>query len=196
MSSTGHRFLKNSDQTMQGLIDRFGYLEIKKGEGSFRSLVKIIISQQLSSAAAKTIFDRLDTLLHSTGIKPDVILNLSEGDYKRIGISGRKSEYISALALELDRKPEYLENLKAMNDRDAINAITEIKGIGEWTANIFLLFDCGREDIFPAGDSSLIKALRVLYHISSSDVESFVSKWSPYRSLACLYLWKWVDSKN
>lgn len=184
----------SKDRTLSKLIAHYGSLSIPNSKPDFVALVKIIISQQLSSVAAKTIFSRLHEKLGKKEISPSDLANLSSSEFRKAGISGGKTSYIKGISRLLLERPEFLDEINKMSDVDAMSALTQIKGIGEWSAGIFLLFDCGRKDIFPIGDASLNKAIKTLYKIDAKEAAQFAGRWSPYRSTVCLYLWEWIDS--
>lgn len=184
----------SKDKTLSKIIAHYGSLSIPNSKPDFLALVKIIISQQLSSAAANTIFSRLHDKLGIGEISPSDLANLSDSEFRKAGISGGKTSYIKGVSKLLLDRPMFLDEITKMSDLDAMRALTQIKGIGEWSAGIFLLFDCGRKDIFPIGDVSLNKALKTLYIIDAKEAAQFAKRWSPWRSTACLYLWEWIDN--
>ena len=184
------------DKKLSRIVKRYGAVRVPRGKPGFMSLVRIIVNQQLSGAAAGTILSRLYDRLGKVGMNPAAALDLPDSEFRGAGVSGGKTRYIKGVAQLLVDRPGFLEEVVAMSDGDAIDALVQIKGIGVWSAGIFLLFDCGRRDIFPVGDAALNRAVKLLYGVDGDAAEAFASRWSPYRSYACLYLWKWLDDPD
>jgi len=187
------REILSQDPVLARLIGHFGSLPVPRARADFKAIVKIIIGQQLSGAAARTIFSRLEGRLKAAEFNPSAVRKLKESEFRKVGISRAKTDYIKGVSELLLESPNFLEEVKTMPDSDAFNQLVSIKGIGAWSANIFLLFDCGRKDIFPLGDASLNKALKVLYRVQPKEVGEFSTRWSPYRSSAAMYFWRWAD---
>jgi DNA-3-methyladenine glycosylase II len=187
------RQMLSQDPVLARLIDYFGELPVPRARPDFKAMVRIIIGQQLSGVAARTIFSRLEKSLNSAEFNPRAVIELKESEFRKVGISRAKTEYIKGVSDLLLKRPSFLEEVKKMSDLDAFNQLVALKGIGAWSANIFLLFDCGREDIFPLGDASLNKALKVLYQVQPKDIGEFSARWSPCRSAAAMYFWRWAD---
>ena len=164
----------------------------KKYEDDFTSLVKIIISQQLSGSAVKTIIGKLENQLANNIYDPIKIIKISNNDLRLCGISNAKITYIKGLSDILLNNPLYFKKLKNCSKNEVINELSKIKGIGIWTASIFAMGPLGFEDIFPYGDVTLIKAIKLIYG-EDTLVEDVISKWSPYKTYACRVLWQWVD---
>lgn len=164
----------------------------------FRNLLEAIINQQLSNKAAATIFGRFLNLFPQQTIpSPEDILNISEDTLRTAGISRQKVSYLKSLATEISSNNLVLENLQNLADEEVISALTKVKGVGRWTAEMFLMFSLGREDTFSVGDLGLRTAVAKLYGVDREDkakIEEISKRWSPYRSYACLYLWKSIDS--
>lgn len=161
----------------------------------FESLVSEIVSQQLSGKVADVIFGRLKTLLRGK-ITPNEILKQKETDLRGVGMSFSKARFILDLASKVKNKEISLDNLSSLSDEDVIKTLIKIKGIGAWTAEMFLMFTLGRENVFSMGDLGLKNAIKKLYNLenpSIKDFENISAKWSPYKSYACLVLWKSLD---
>lgn len=184
----------SKDKILSGMIKHYGPLDLPIASPDFFALVRIIISQQLSGAAARTILARLIERVGTKKMNPSDLVDLTDEDFRKAGISGGKTLYIKGISKLMIENPMFLKKINKMSDIDATRTLMEIKGIGAWSASIFLLFDCGRKDIFPTGDASLNKALQVLYGVDSRDSDQFATQWSPYRSFASLYLWRWADN--
>lgn len=164
----------------------------KKIKDEYTSLVKIIIGQQLSGAAATTIVSRVENCLNQKVFTPKNILYISQNDLRSCGMSYAKIEYIKSFSKYLIEDPNYFKNLKKNDYKDIISQLCKIKGIGVWTASIFTMSTLNHEDIFPYGDGTLIKAIKKIYG-NKLAIENIISKWSPYKSAGCRVLWQWVD---
>lgn len=161
-------------------------------------LVRAIAGQQLSVKAAKTIFDRFLTLFDDGYPQPAVLAEMSLETLRGPGLSAQKAGYVknvAAFALTHD-----FATVKTLSDDDALAFMTQIKGVGEWTAQMILMFSLARADIFPAGDQGILNAMTRLYQLEETGKErrqvcvSLAEAWRPYRSYACLYLWNWLDN--
>ena len=188
----GKRFLLDSDPIMRDLIKSHEIDKMPTRKDNLGGLVQIIINQQLSNKAAATIFHRFKSLF--TGqITSRKILALSETNFAAAGISRPKASYIHALAQRLAAEPKFLQKVRAADDQSATKLMTSIKGIGPWSAQIFLMFNLGRLDIFPIGDLILNRAVRKLYEAQPGEEASVAERWTPYRSIASMHLWRWTD---
>tara|TARA_Y100000590_G_scaffold465221_1_gene636904 strand:- start:2781 stop:3413 length:633 start_codon:yes stop_codon:yes gene_type:complete len=189
--------LQKVDPTMLGLIRTIGDINLRTREPNFESLVRIIVNQQLSNKAANTIFERVKDACSCSPLTPQNILNLESKDFRKCGLSNSKTIFVKNLAELCENKPNFLAELNSLPTQQAHKELIKIKGIGVWTANIFLMFCLGREDIFPYGDVTLTKALNILYGIKLDrripQEDPTIERWSPFRSVAALYLWEWID---
>lgn len=174
----------SADPVMRELISRHDPPSIGKNPVFF-SLVRAVISQQLSEAAASTIFKRLSTV---TDVSPDKLMPLEIEAYRSCGISSQKARYIkgiseAALAGQLD-------HIEDLGDEDAIKALIKLNGVGKWTAEMILIFSLGREDVWPRDDAGLLRAVKALY--GTQGVDEFIAlgkRFKPYRTHAAWYLW-------
>lgn len=186
------------DPILATILDKYTVSSPKVSKNLFRDLLEAIISQQLSSKAATTIFNRFLNLFPNEQVpKPEDVLKLSEETLRSCGLSHQKSSYLKSLATEIDSGNLDLESLNVLPDEDVIFALTKVKGIGRWTAEMFLIFSLGRQDTFSVGDLGLRTAVGKLYGVDRENKEKtkkISGKWSPYRSLASLYLWKSLDN--
>jgi DNA-3-methyladenine glycosylase II len=152
----------------------------------FFSLVRAVISQQLSEAAASTIFKRLSAL---SEISPTALIALDIESFRGCGISSQKAKYIQGISeAALDGQ---LDSVEGLSDDDAKNALVKLKGVGRWTAEMILIFSLGRDDIWPTDDAGLLRAAKALY--GTQDVEGFIAlgeRFKPYRTHAAWYLWR------
>ena len=188
--------LSEEDEILKKVIKQIKPKEPDRREPNFEALVRIISGQQLSSAAASTIFSRLKHLIENKEITPSQIKNIKSEKILKCGLSKAKTRYIQNLADFLLEKPDFLNDLKAKNSEELIESLKKIKGIGIWSASIFALFYLNHPDVFAWGDVTIKKAIRLLYEVENIDdqkIKKITYKWKPYRSAACLVLWKWVD---
>lgn len=163
----------------------------------FVSLCRTIIGQQLSTTVAEVIAGRFAALFGRKEITPKAVLGLSEETLRGIGMSGAKVRFVKDLAAKVANKDIVLEHLAAMNEQEVVTTLTTIKGVGPWTAEMFLMFTLGREDVFSYGDLGLKRAIQTLYKLRHEPSAAFMQKlsrrWSPYRTYAALALWEFKD---
>ncbi len=164
----------------------------------FRALVQSIIAQQLSDKVADVLTLRFRRLFPGQAFpKPTQVLDMPDEKIRAIGISYGKISYIKNIAAAIEEKQLRLRQLRHMEDEAIIEELVKIKGIGRWTAEMFLLFSLERPDIFSHGDLGLRNAIKKLYGFKTpptrKQIEKIVTKWSPYRSLASRYLWRSLD---
>jgi DNA-3-methyladenine glycosylase II len=156
------------------------------------SLVRAIVSQQISTIVARVIFRRLLDILGEQDITAESLINISEQSLRDIGLSKQKISYIKGIAAAAYDGSLNFEYIHSLSDEDAITELQKLKGIGEWTAQMFVLFQMGREDIFPVKDGGIRSAMKRLYSLEEIDDDQMIDlaeNWRPYRSLACKYLW-------
>jgi len=169
----------------------------KRSTGYFKKLCGEIISQQLASKAAHAIINRFFDLFERKYITPDKVLAFSKTKLRNVGMSWAKASYVRDLAQKVKDKEVRLNNLHNLDDKLVVEELIKVKGIGNWTAEMFLIFTLGREDVFSHGDLGLKKALQKLYSFKDNpnekQIDKIVDKWSPYKSYGCLALWKSVD---
>lgn len=164
----------------------------------FFKLCREIIAQQLASKVAHKFLERFMTLFPKNRITPKALLKLSDEKLRGIGISWAKVAYLKDLASKIGNKEVDLESLRNLEDEEVIFHLTKVKGIGNWTAEMFLMFSLGRQDIFSHGDTGLKRAIEKIYKVKDLDrneVERLSQKWSPYRTWACRILWSFLDIK-
>lgn len=167
--------------------------ELQKPENLFETLCESIVSQQLSVKAGDTIFGRVLDLLPNRKLTPENILQQKDQDLRNAGLSWGKVSYLKDLAQKVKGKEVVLEELDNLSEEEAIKELTKIKGIGRWTAEMFLMFALGREDIFSHLDVGLQNAIKKIYKYEKYEVkivEEIVIKWSPYRTIAARILWR------
>ncbi len=181
------------DKTLSPLLDSFVVTPPRASLTPFRDLVEAIINQQLSSKAAATITSRFLALCSDKEPTPSDILSLSAEDLRSAGLSRQKISYLHSLADEVASGRLVLSSLSKLSDEEVVNALVRVKGVGHWTAEMFLLFSLARPDIFSVGDLGLCTAVSRLYGVDRKDKDAILeiaSFWQPYRSLASLYLWR------
>ena len=181
------------DPKLVKIIERIGAYQIKKRNNHFAVLVESIISQQLAGAAAEAIFGRFKKL-YPKFPAANQILKTKNAKLRSVGLSGMKVEYLKDLAQKIKDGKLKMRSLSKMTDDDVIEHLTQVKGIGRWTAEMFLIFSLGRLDILPTGDLGLRKGVQMAFSLSElpkpKEVEEIGIRWKPYRSVATWYLWK------
>ena len=203
MSTKARKALAAADPTMAALIERVGRIDIetrlrrRKEEApadAYGALLRAIVGQQLSTKAARTIYLRVLDLFGGTTPSPEQLLEASEEDLRACGLSGRKTEYVRDLASHvLDGELE-LDRLEQLEDEEVIEEIVAVRGLGRWTAEMFLLFHLQRPDVLSGGDLGIRKAIQIEYGLEEMPTPTRVLEigepWRPHRSLASLYLWE------
>jgi DNA-3-methyladenine glycosylase II len=187
------------DPALAGIIDIVGEYELKKKNRHFAVLVESIISQQLATSAADAIFKRFKGLYPKFPTASD-ILATKKSKLRTVGLSGMKIEYLRDLAKHVEEGKLNMRTISRMSDEDVIIHLTQVKGIGRWTAEMFLIFSLGRQDIFPVGDLALRKGVQMLFSLPEmpkpKEAEKLGQKWKPYRTAATWYLWKSLRQFN
>lgn len=187
------------DPIFSSLVEKVTLQKLSKRPPAkyFQSLCHEIIGQQLSSKAADVLCDRFDKLFGKQNVTSGKVLQFSEEKLRSIGMSWAKVRFIRDLSQKMVDKTVRLSHLDQLSDDDVIFELTKVKGIGPWTAEMFLMFTLGREDIFSFGDLGLAKAIQKLYNMKQKptrkQMEKITKKWSPYRTHAALVLWKSLD---
>jgi DNA-3-methyladenine glycosylase II len=191
--------LKRSDPVLCEIIERVGSYRIEYGLPEFHSLAEAIVYQQLNGKAAATIFKRFAALAGEP-LTPEGILKLSDAQLRGVGLSKQKSAYIKDLATKTSAGLLDFSKLHEMADADVIQHLTQVKGIGVWTAQMFLMFMLKRPDVLPTGDYGVQTAMKKHYRKRKlpkpKDMEKIAKVWAPYRSVACWYLWRSLDIKT
>ena len=184
---------------MRGIIERVGACRMEYGEPTFHHLAESIVYQQLNGKAAETIFKRFTDAAGSP-VTPKGILKLSEQGMRAVGLSKQKSSYLRDLAAKTDAGLLSFEKLIDMEEAEVIEQLTQVKGVGVWTAHMFLMFTMRRPDVLPTGDYGIQVAIKKHYRKRKlpkpKDMEKIAKAWSPYRSVACWYLWRSLDIKT
>lgn len=190
-------YLQRSDPILAEIIEKSPPLEWNIAGNYFDALTESIISQQLSIKAADTIYGRFKKLFKKERINPEEVLSISDEKIRECGISFSKIAYIKDLATKTLESGILFEQFEMMTDQEIIDELVKVKGIGVWTAQMFLMFTMGREDVFSYGDLGLRRAIERLYKLkkepTEKQAEKISSKWKPYRTIACRYLWKSLE---
>lgn len=189
--------LKKSDPVMRAIIERVGAYKIEHSEPTFATLVRSIVSQQLSGRVAAVILGRLVAMLPDGRVTPDAILKLTPARMRKAGLSKQKTLYIRELARKTKKGEVKFETLPALADPDVIEHLTQVKGIGVWTAHMFLIFALQRPDILATGDLGVRVAIRKAYQLAElpapKQIEELALAWRPYSSVAMWYLWRSLE---
>ena len=191
--------LKKVDPLMGALIEKVGPYRMEYGEPTFHSVAEAIIYQQLNGKAAVTIFKRFTDAAGSP-LTPEGILKLTDEQLRAVGLSKQKSSYVRDLAEKAKTGLLDFSKLAEQSDEEVIEHLTQVKGVGVWTAHMFLMFTLRRPDVLPTGDYGIQAAMKKHYRKRKlpkpKDMERIAKCWSPYRSVACWYLWRSLDIKT
>lgn len=193
--------INRNDLRISKLIEKYGDVDLKESKHKFKSLVNIIVSQQLSTRSAQKIFNKLASRLNNN-FDPNLVLNLNDQDFKEIGLSKQKIKYIKGLSSEIIKKELILDDLKSKPDKLIHQRLLKLNGFGNWSADIFLLFGLGRENVLVSSDYGIRKAIQSLYKLKQLPSPEQVFKiakerrWEPYCSYVCLYLWKSLENSS
>lgn len=189
--------LRSCDPRMASLIDRIGKPRVRFSEPSFFVLARAIVSQQLSSKAAATIYGRLELAARGS-VTPENVLRLTPARMRKLGMSRAKTEYVRDLARRTLRGELDFTSLDELTDQQVLDHLTAVKGVGVWTAQMFLMFSLRRPDILPTGDVGIRNAMQRLYERETppapAEMEEIARPWRPYASIACFYLWNSLES--
>ena len=196
MSRAAVRHLKRADPVMRRIIERVGPYRIRYQDPGFTVLARSIVFQQLNGTAAAAIFSRLEAACGhpGAGLRPEAVLRAPLRKIRAAGLSARKAAYVRDLARRTCRGQLPLEALGDLPDEKVIATLTEVKGIGLWTAQIFLMFALRRPNVLVEGDYGVRAALRKAYGLdelpNAAEVRRIATPWHPWCSAACWYLWQ------
>lgn len=183
-------YLKSKDKRLCAVIERIGHINRTVDSDLFSSVVHHIIGQQISTKAQETIWQRLQSSLGA--VNADTVSAADEAALQALGMTYRKAGYIKEFARKVKSGKMNLEEIALLSDEDAIKALASLRGIGVWTAEMILLFCLQRPDIFSYDDLAIRRGLRMVYHhreIDKKRFEKYRRRFSPYCSVASLYLW-------
>ena len=187
---TALEYLKNKDKTLNGVIDKIGHIDREVDRDLFSSVIHHIIGQQISTKAQATIWQRLNEGLGV--LSADNIIDAGVEKLQSYGMTFRKAEYITDFALKIINSEFDLDGIWSKSDNEAIAELVSLKGIGVWTAEMILLFCMQRQNVFSFDDLAIQRGLRMVYHHRKIDrklFEKYRRRFSPYCSVASLYLW-------
>jgi DNA-3-methyladenine glycosylase II len=203
VSARARKELAAGDPTMAALIDRIGEIDIatrlarraeERPADAYGALLRAIVGQQLSTKAARTIYGRVVELFDGSTPAPEQLLEADEAELRACGLSGRKVEYVRDLATHVIDGELELDRLGELSDAEVIEEIVAVRGLGVWTAEMFLIFHLERPDVLSGGDLGIRKAVQVEYGLDEMPTPQQVieigERWRPHRSLASLYLWE------
>ncbi|HXU96254.1 MAG TPA: DNA-3-methyladenine glycosylase [Candidatus Nitrosotalea sp.] len=181
------------DPLLTDIIDIVGDYTLKKRNHHFSVLVESIISQQLATGAAEAIFKRFKDLYPKFPTASE-ILSTRKSKLRLVGLSGMKIEYLKDLSRHIEQGKLDMKSLAKKSDEDVIANLTQVKGIGRWTAEMFLIFSLGRQDVFPVDDLGLRKGVQRIFSMPDipkpKEVEKIGQRWKPYRTIVTWYIWK------
>jgi DNA-3-methyladenine glycosylase II len=190
--------LRESDAVMRSLVEQHGVISLRqfrrdRPTDPYGALIRAIVGQQLSTIAARAIYGRVLELFGGVVPTPRALLDVDEGALRKAGLSRAKVAYLRDLAERVDDGRLQLDRLPKLSDDEVSAELTAVKGIGQWSADMFLMFQLGRKDVLPVGDLGIRRAVERLYDLpkipDAPTVLNIGEPWRPYRSLASLYLW-------
>jgi DNA-3-methyladenine glycosylase II len=191
--------LRRCDPVLAAIIQQVGPFRMEYAPAEFSSLAEAIVYQQLNGKAAVTIFQRF-TELAGEPLTPAGILKLTDEQLRAVGLSKQKSSYLKDLAAKTASGTLDFSRLHQLPDEEVIEHLTQVKGVGVWTAHMFLMFSLRRPDVLPTGDYGVQTAMKKHYRKRKlpkpKDMEKIARAWAPYRSIACWYLWRSLDIKT
>ena len=190
------RVLSKKDSVLRKIIKKYKKGCLTSRNNPFFSLCRTIVGQQISTKAADSIWTKFEKQCKKN-IKPKIVLKISSRNFKRAGLSRQKISYLKNIAKAFKNKSFVVAKLKKMNDIDAINYITKLKGLGVWSAEMFLMFNLNRPNIFPVKDIGLLRAISKNYKTSYPPSKKFLEKISKihygYRTVFTWYMWRSID---
>jgi DNA-3-methyladenine glycosylase II len=194
------RHLRKADPVMRDVIRKAGPFTMQRHRNRFRALVFSILGQQISGKAAASIRARLIEYLKPDQISPQSIARLTPEELRSVGLSGQKASYVLDLATRVADGTLRLDRVARMSDEAVIEALVQVKGIGVWTAQMFLIFSLGRLDVFPHDDLGVRSAIRNLYGLDELPNKEISHKiatpWRPYATVASWYCWRSLEFKK
>jgi DNA-3-methyladenine glycosylase II len=195
--------LREADPVMARLVDEHGAvvrrdLTRERPGDAYGALLRSIVGQQLSTKAARTIYGRMTELFDGHAPTPRQLLAVDPELIRAAGLSYSKISYLRDLAAHVEEGSLELERLPELSDEEVTAQLTAIKGLGQWTADMFMMFHLGRPDILPVGDLGIRRAVQAEYRMrklpDAKRLEKVARPWRPYRTLACLFLWSSLDN--
>ena len=188
-------YLKNKDVIIEQIINKYGLPTIPKRKQGFETLTLLILEQQVSIDSAKATYLKLKILIGD--FLPEKLLDLSAEDFRACGVSRQKTTYINCLATAVAEKTIDLESLSTKSPKIVRQELIKIKGIGNWTIDVYMMFALQTPDILPLGDIAIIKTIKELLNIHDKlEIEIHTAKWQPHRSMATFLLWHYYLQKR
>lgn len=191
------RSLRQRDPIMRKAIKRVGPCTLDVDRNGFRMLVRSIVGQQLSTSAAATIWERLLVLNGSRRVSPGKMLLFSAAQLREVGLSKAKCRAVLSIARSVVAREVRLNELQRLGDDEVTAELIKLRGVGPWTAQMYLMFSLGRPDVFPTGDLGIVNAVTALYaftdRASETEMLDIAESWRPYRTIASWYLWQALD---
>ena len=191
------RSLRRRDPIMRKAIKRVGPCRIDVDRNGFRRLVRSVVGQQLSTSAATTIWRRLLVLNGGRRVSPGKMLSFSTAQLRGVGLSKAKCQAVLSIARRVFDGEVRLNELHRLSDEDVTAELIKLRGVGPWTAQMYLMFSLGRSDVFPTGDLGIVNAITALYtfndRASENEMLKLATSWRPYRTIASWYLWQALD---
>jgi DNA-3-methyladenine glycosylase II len=193
------KHLAKRDRVMKKLIPQFGEARLQSRGDAFTTLARSIVGQQISVKAAQSVWDRFAVLVSgpSHRLPPSKVMALASADMRAAGLSARKVEYLHDLASHFAEGHVHVKQWQQMDDEDIIEELVAIRGIGRWTAEMFLIFHLLRPNVLPLDDLGLLKGISVNYFsgepVSRAEAREVGEAWAPYRSVATWYVWRSLD---
>ena len=192
------RHLQAADPVMGAIIGRVGQYRLEFRDPSFETLVRSIVYQQLSGRVAQVIFTRLAAAVPGGLLTPQNILALRPAKMRKLGLSKQKTAYIRDLARHTRDGSVVFAELPALPDSEVIERLTKVKGVGVWTAHMFLIFALRRTNVLPSGDLGIRSAIRKAYDLpelpKADEIEALGQRWHPYCTVAAWYLWRSLEN--
>jgi DNA-3-methyladenine glycosylase II len=202
MSSVPIKHL-SKDKVLRKVITSVGPVTLQRKQDLYLALMRAIVGQQLSVKAAGTIWARFLALFPDSYPTPSLVLAMDAERFRGAGLSYQKAGYLKNIALFSIEKTLDYRQLRKLDDEALIDYLVQIKGVGRWTVEMILMFSLGRKDVFPKGDLGIVNGIRELYRIRSRDkkqllrqLDRLAEQWRPYRTLACMYIWRSRDAKK
>ena len=188
-------YLSEKDSIFKAIIEEYGIPVVPQRPQGFETLVLLILEQQVSIDSAKATFLKIKA--NQKNLVPEFLLYISDEDYRFFGVSRQKTSYIKALAAAVLEKELDLESLPTKTPQQVRSELIKIKGIGNWTIDIYLMFCLQAADLLPLGDIAVVNTIKELLDIHDKDaMEKYAEKWSPYRSFATYLLWHYYLKKR
>lgn len=190
------KYLISTDEKLGKLIRYINKTELILEEDGFKCIVKYIIGQQISDKARETIWQRVCSALKNE-VTPEKIIEINDNELRKVGLSERKINYIKILASAVISKDINFYDFKKLTNEEIIKRLTALKGIGQWTAEMYLIFSLGRENVFSKGDGTIRRTIQWMYDLeklpSPEILIKYFSSWTQYATIVSSYLWKSIE---